>query len=210
MGPGDAPGSLFLTASIRFGADGPVKAPPFETVAEAVFRRYAQVWKPQTLYVNRSCYRRALAPWFAGRPITDIDCQDIERWAASLRATPVSADRSMPILSVILTEAERMGVRPEGSNPCRGIRRWAEVVGDTIALARRQDRPEEGGPRCEGPAHPPKPLHVPRSPPPHHRAVISTPMVCSGEAASLSRRVALKPKARSGALGADVHRQPRL
>ena len=30
----------------------------------------------------------------------------------------------MPILSVIMTEAERMGYRPEGSNPCRGIRRY--------------------------------------------------------------------------------------
>ena len=116
--------AVSLLASIRFGADSPVEAPPFDTVAEAVFRRYAQVWKPRTLYVNRSYYRRALAPWFAGRPIADIDRQDVERWFASLRATPVSADRSMPILSVILTEAERMGVRPEGSNPCRGIRRY--------------------------------------------------------------------------------------
>ena len=30
----------------------------------------------------------------------------------------------MPVLSVIMTEAERMGYRPEGSNPCRGIRRY--------------------------------------------------------------------------------------
>lgn len=30
----------------------------------------------------------------------------------------------MPVLSVIMREAERMGLRPEGSNPCRGIRRY--------------------------------------------------------------------------------------
>ena len=29
-----------------------------ETVAETVFQRYAQVWKPQTLYVNRNYLRR--------------------------------------------------------------------------------------------------------------------------------------------------------
>lgn len=29
----------------------------------------------------------------------------------------------MPVLSVIMREAEAMGLRPEGSNPCRGIRR---------------------------------------------------------------------------------------
>ena len=113
-----------MLSAVRFGADTQADAPPFESVADAVFRRYAQVWKPQTLYVNRSYYRCTLAPWFAGQSIADIDRQDVERWFASLRATPVSADRSMPVLSVILTEAERMGVRPEGSNPCRGIRRY--------------------------------------------------------------------------------------
>ena len=111
-----------MLASLR--GDAPVDAPPFEAVAEAVFRRYARVWKPRTLYVNRSYYRTTLAPWFAGRPVADIDRQEVERWFASLRGTPVSADRSMPVLSVILTEAEHMGHRPEGSNPCRGIRRY--------------------------------------------------------------------------------------
>ena len=113
-----------MLSAIRFGTDAQADAPPFGSIADTVFRRYAQVWKPQTLYVNRSYYRCTLAPWFAGRSIADIDRQDVERWFASLRATPVSADRSMPVLSVILTEAERMGHRPEGSNPCRGIRRY--------------------------------------------------------------------------------------
>ena len=45
-------------------------------------------------------------------------------WFASLRAIPVAADRSMPVLSVIMREAEAMGLRPEGSNPCLGIRRY--------------------------------------------------------------------------------------
>ena len=63
-------------------------------------------------------------PHFAGRPIATIDRQEVRNWFARLRATPVAADRSMPILSVIMREAERMGMRPEGSNPCRGIRRY--------------------------------------------------------------------------------------
>ena len=48
----------------------------------------------------------------------------MRHWFARLRATPVAADRSMPILSVIMRVAEAMGLRPEGSNPCRGIRRY--------------------------------------------------------------------------------------
>ena len=47
--------AVSMLSAIR--SDAPAEAPPFETVAEAMFRRYAQVWKPQTLYVNRSYYR---------------------------------------------------------------------------------------------------------------------------------------------------------
>ena len=50
--------------------------------------------------------------------------RDVQRWFASLRATPVAADRSAPILSVIMRQAELYGYRPEGSNPCTGIRRY--------------------------------------------------------------------------------------
>ncbi len=45
----------------------------------------------------------------------------------------------------------------------------------------------------------------------YQRAVILTPTVCSAGAVSLSRRVALRPKDRSGAVAASgVSRQPRL
>ena len=115
-----------LLGAIRGDTDASASAQTtrFETVAETVFRRHARVWKPQTLYVNRSYLRRQILPRFAGTPIADITRADVQRWFASIRATPVAADRSMPILSVIMTEAERMGHRPEGSNPCRGIRRY--------------------------------------------------------------------------------------
>ena len=115
-----------LFTAIRCGADAPVPAEStrFEVVAETVFRRYARVWKPQTLYVNRNYLRRQILPRFAGIPIADITRADVRHWFASHRATPVAADRSLPVLSVIMTEAERMGLRPEGSNPCRGIRRY--------------------------------------------------------------------------------------
>ena len=115
-----------MLAAVRRDADAPAspEAVRFEAVAEAVFQRYVRVWKAGTLKVNRSYYRCQLLPWFAGRQIADIGQQDVQRWFASLRATPVAADRSMPILSVILREAELLGYRPEGSNPCRGIRRY--------------------------------------------------------------------------------------
>ena len=96
----------------------------FETVAEEVFDRYGRRWKPRTLKVNRDYLRSTILPRFAGMNIADIAREDVQRWFASLHATPVAADRSAPILSVIMRQAEVYGYRPEGSNPCAGIRRY--------------------------------------------------------------------------------------
>ena len=115
-----------MLAAIRRGENTPSRPDEtvFEAVAETVFQSYQRVWKPGTLRANRSYLRSQLLSHFSGRLIADIDAQDVRRWFASLRATPVAADRSMPVLSVIMREAERMGYRPDGSNPCRGIRRY--------------------------------------------------------------------------------------
>ena len=96
----------------------------FEAVAGTVFRQYERLWKPGTLEVNRNYLKNQILPHFAGRPVAEIDAREVRGWFAALAATPVAADRSMPVLSVVMREAERMGFRPEGSNPCRGIRRY--------------------------------------------------------------------------------------
>ena len=96
----------------------------FETVAEEVFRRYGRHWKPRTRAVNAGYYKNQILPWFKGRSISDITRQDVQQWFVSLHVTPVAADRSAPVLSVILRESEAYGYRPAGSNPCTGIRRY--------------------------------------------------------------------------------------
>ncbi len=113
-------------AAIRRGGESGVSGADtlFETFAAEVFERYARRWKPGTLQVNRNYLRNQILPRFAGRPVSGIGGKDVRNWFASLHATPVAADRSMPILSVIMREAETAGLRPEGTNPCRGIRRY--------------------------------------------------------------------------------------
>ena len=116
-----------LLAAIREGSAKEAAASPdiaFETIADEVFRRYARNWKPSTLKVNRNYYRNHILPRFKGRPIAGIDSRDVRQWFASLHAKPAAADRSAPILSVIMRQAEIYGYRPEGSNPCKGIKRY--------------------------------------------------------------------------------------
>ena len=146
-----------LLATIRNGDDDEAAVVPevaFEKVADEVFRRYARNWKPSTLKVNRNYYSNHILPWFEGRPIAGITAHDVRRWFASLHNTPVSADRSAPILSVIMRQAEVYGFRPEGTNPCVGIKRYrrqgrqrflstAEVRRLGEVLARHEvDRPQ--------------------------------------------------------------------
>ncbi len=97
---------------------------PFEEVADEVFRRYGRNWKPGTFEVNRRYYTNQMLSWFRGRPIADITAADVREWFASLHGAPVAADRSAPVLSVVMAPAEVYGCRPEGSNPCKGIRRY--------------------------------------------------------------------------------------
>ncbi|MCY4609493.1 MAG: site-specific integrase [bacterium] len=117
--------SLLASRSLADEASPAAVAPIlFEDVADEVFRRYKRHWKASTLRVNRYYCRNQILPWFKGRAIGDITRRDVQRWFSSLHATPVAADRSAPVLSVIFRQAEIYGYRPEGSNPCTGIKRY--------------------------------------------------------------------------------------
>lgn len=116
--------SAVLASRLHGDEAGPASPIMFETVAEEVFQRYRRHWKPRTLKINLSYYRNQILPWFRGRAIANITRGDIQKWFASLHKTPVAADRSVPVLSVILRQAEVYGYRPEGSNPCTGIKRY--------------------------------------------------------------------------------------
>ena len=98
----------------------------FETVAEEVFTRYGRRWKPRTLAVNRYYLNNQILPFFRGRPVAEITREEVQRWFRSLHATPAAANRSAPIFSVIMQQAEAWGYRPEGGNPCKGIRRYRQ------------------------------------------------------------------------------------
>ena len=96
----------------------------FEVVAEKLFEVCERHWKAGTRKVNRYYLKNQLLPWFQNMQIAGITERDVKQWHASLHATPFAADRAAPVLSVILRQAEVYGYRPEGSNPCVGIRRY--------------------------------------------------------------------------------------
>ncbi len=48
----------------------------------------------------------------------------MRRWFDSLSGTPGNANRTLPVLSAMLRQAELWELRPQGSNPCRNMRRY--------------------------------------------------------------------------------------
>ena len=115
-----------LLARIHAGEDVPVANDglTFAEVAEEVFRRHGRRWKPRTMRVNRDYLKSCLLPVFGAMPIAAIGAADVQAWFAGLRGRPGAANRSAPILSVILDRAMAYGYLPEGPNPCAGIRRY--------------------------------------------------------------------------------------
>ena len=97
---------------------------PFEAMADVAMHRMARFWKPTTMRSSRSTLENAILPYFTGRTIASIGYGDVEDWFAGLHATPGTANRAVPLLSIIMREAEEAGARPEGANPTRGLRRY--------------------------------------------------------------------------------------
>ena len=96
----------------------------FGPLAESVIRRQSRLWKPRTLVVNRCYLRNQIMPFLRHRPVACITPGEVRQWFAAHHATPAAANRALPVLSAVFREAERIGLRPENSNPCAGIRRY--------------------------------------------------------------------------------------
>ena len=97
---------------------------PFEIVAEAAMQRLRHHWSTGTMEVSRTYLKSTILPFFGGRAIGSVTRADVEEWFAGLHMKPGAANRSAPILSAIMREAEEMGARPVDSNPVQGIRRY--------------------------------------------------------------------------------------
>ncbi len=132
-----------VLAAIRNGEE-PSAADPEETrfgvIAEKLFESCLRHWKASTREVNGFYFRNQILTWFRDMQIAEITDRDVKRWHASLHATPFAADRSVPVLSVLMRQAERHGYRPEGSNPCAGIRRYRRRGRERFLTAEEMQR----------------------------------------------------------------------
>jgi site-specific recombinase XerD len=60
------------------------------------------------------------------RPFVEIQREDVARFHHGLSATPYVANRTLAVLSKLFNWAEKHGLRPDGSNPCRHVEKYRE------------------------------------------------------------------------------------
>lgn len=74
-----------------------------------------------------STVRRFIVPRLGSFKIGDVKRSDVAKLHHDLRETPYQANRVVAALSKIFNLAEVWGLRPDGSNPCRHVRKYREV-----------------------------------------------------------------------------------
>ena len=92
--------------------------------AEEFMRRQGRRWKPVTRKSYRDLLGRYILPFFGGMRVVEITRADVRRWFDSMSGIPGNANRTLSVLSVMMTQAELWDLRPQGSNPCRNMSRY--------------------------------------------------------------------------------------
>jgi integrase len=82
--------------------------------------------KPSSIKMDHWMIGKYILPHFGRRKITNIKSRDISEFHYSLRNTPTQANRLLEVLSKMFNLAERWGLRPDYSNPCRHIDKYPE------------------------------------------------------------------------------------
>ena len=97
---------------------------PMDAFAGEFLDRQARQWKPRTLESNAYMVRKYILPAFGHMTVDAISVEHVKDWFASTAEQPGSANRTMPVLSVMMRMAELWGYRPHNSNPCKNAKRY--------------------------------------------------------------------------------------
>ncbi len=82
--------------------------------------------KPSTAEEYRRSVELFINPRIGKLRVPDVRRSDIAALHHGLRATPYQANRTLGVLSKIFNLAELWNLRPDGSNPCRHVKRFRE------------------------------------------------------------------------------------
>lgn len=83
--------------------------------------------KPKSVKEDRRLWDQYVLPALGKRNVKDITRADVAKLHSSVgKKTPTTANRVLALLSKAFNLAEVWGIRPDGSNPCRHVKRFKE------------------------------------------------------------------------------------
>jgi integrase len=97
---------------------------------------------------------KIILPTLGRRKVAEVTRADVAKLHHTNRAAPYQANRALAVLSKMFTLAEQWGLRPDGTNPCRHVERFAERKRERmlspVELARLGDAlaAYDGSPHC--------------------------------------------------------------
>ena len=86
--------------------------------------------KPRSLELDRRLIERFVRPRLGNLKVQQVSRQDVGKLHRSIKHTPYQANHVLILLSKMMNLAERWGLRPDGSNPCRHIERFPQRARD--------------------------------------------------------------------------------
>ena len=102
-----------------------------EPVMAELGRRFLEEYvpthcKPSTQGEYRRSVELFIDPAIGEMRIAEVERKDIAKLHFDLRDKPYQANRTLGVLSKMFSLAEVWGLRPDGSNPCRHVKRYKE------------------------------------------------------------------------------------
>ncbi len=86
---------------------------------------HSEAWnKPSTVRGNRTTLKVHVLPAMGKIKVVDVKRSDVSDLGSRLRTTPTAANHCLSLLRKMFNLAELWGMRPDGTNPCRHIKKY--------------------------------------------------------------------------------------
>lgn len=123
--------ALDFLASVRGGADPSQErqvartAPTVKDLADRFMVEHSEARnKPSTVRGNRTTLKVHVLPALGKIKVVDVKRSDVADLVGRLRGKPTAANHCLSLLRKMFNLAELWGMRPDGSNPCRHIKKY--------------------------------------------------------------------------------------
>lgn len=111
-------------------------APTVAELADRYLAEHAEAKKkPRSVEEDRRNIRLHVKPKLGRLTVAAVTRDDIARLHSSMKGSPIGANRVLSLLSKMFALAETWGMRPQNSNPCRGIDRYREQSRERLVSA---------------------------------------------------------------------------